>query len=344
MMQEMAPFWAGAQDHGGRVDWVALEALVGGRDRVASARHSDLIAVGVESARATAWLASGPRRTSGQVLTWTDDGYPAVLRKMNQPPPVLCVEGDLAALRGRGVGVVGSRTCTTYGRSVARRLGAALAQAGRVVVSGLARGIDAEAHIGALSCGRTVAVLGHGLAHTAPSSHRRLRDRIAHEAGALVSVWPDDMPPRPHTFPLRNAWISGLSEAVVVVEAGETSGALITARLALADGRDVFAVPGPIDAPSSVGCLRLLDEGAGVVTDVAGFVARLTGMGPPTVEGWLELLGRGCTIDEVSRRTGRPVTALLGELTRLELAGKVARTEGQRFLPLGTAAGSSVSD
>ncbi len=336
-MREMAPFWAGAQDHGGRVDWQRLEDVVGGRDRLALARQEDLVAVGVEAARAKAWMASGPRRTTGEVLTWADQAYPDALRKMNQPPPVLCVEGDVAALQGRGVAVVGSRTCTTYGRSVARRLGAALAQAGRVVVSGLARGIDGEAHVGALSCGRTVAVLGHGLAHTAPSCHRRLRERIARESGALVSVWPDDMPPRPHTFPLRNAWISGLSEAVVVVEAGETSGALITARLALADGRDVFAVPGQIDAPSAVGCLRLLDEGAGVVTDVAAFVQRLTGLGAPTVEGWLDMLGRGCTIDEVSRRTGRPVTALLGELTRLELAGKVARVQGQRFLPLGAA-------
>ena len=190
------------------------------------------------------------------VITVADSRYPAALRRTGSPPPVLCVEGSLDVLQRPAVAIVGTRDCTGYGRRVARRLAEQLAQGGRVVVSGLARGIDEEAHLGACDAGATVAVLGHGLGHTAPASHRGLRRRIVAQGGAMVSAWPDDVAPRPFTFPQRNAWISGLSDAVVVVEAGERSGALITARWASQDGREVFAVPGPVGAPASAGCLR----------------------------------------------------------------------------------------
>jgi DNA processing protein len=333
-MDVIEGFWAGAQDHGGTMDWVKLEQLVGGRAAVARAGRAELVAAGADPDRVLAWLRTPPRLTMGQALVWTDSRYPEALRRTLQPPPVLLVDGAVEALGPPGVAVVGTRACTAYGRVVARRLGAELARSGKVVVSGLARGIDGEAHLGAISAGRTVAVLGHGLAHTAPSSHRRLRQRIVEAGGAMVSVWPDELAPREWTFPKRNAWIAGLADAVVVVEAGSRSGALITAKCALAIGRDVFAVPGPVDSPASAGCLALLDDGAAIVTRVEDAVARLTGRTVAGTGSWLDLLGEGCTVDDLSRRTGRPVTAIVRELAQLEVEGRVARVSGQRFILL----------
>ncbi|HMV70327.1 MAG TPA: DNA-processing protein DprA, partial [Myxococcota bacterium] len=208
---------------------------------------------------------------------------------------------------------------------------AELARAGRVVVSGLARGVDAEAHAGALATGRTVAVLGHGLGFTAPRSHERLRGQILAAGGAMVSVWPDDLAPVPHTFPRRNVWIAGLAEAVVVVEAGERSGALITADAAAREGRDVYAVPGPIDQPASAGCNRLIEEGAGVIVDVASFVAAHAGAAVARADGWQAWVDQGAPVDEVARRLGRPVTEVIGWLTRGELDGTWVRLGGQRW-------------
>jgi DNA processing protein len=333
----MSGFWAGAQDDVGGVDWVGLAALVGGWGDLERADVDALVAAGVSVPRAQRWLGKPARASLGHVVTLADDAYPDALRRTRQPPPVLCVEGDLAALRGPGVAVVGTRDATGYGRAVARHLGHALATAGRVVVSGLARGVDGEAHLGALGAGRTVAVLGHGLGHTAPSSHRRLRARLAAEGGALVSVWPDDLPPRPHTFPQRNLWIAGLSEAVVVVEAGLRSGALITARWAAAEGREVFAVPGPIGAEASVGCLGLLEEGASVVVDVPSLVARLAGQAPPRGDALRELAASGASVDVLAQRLGRSVVDVLVDLGRLELQGELVRVEGNRWAPLSPA-------
>jgi DNA processing protein len=237
---------------------------------------------------------------------------------------VLFVEGPVAGIDG-GVAVVGTRQCTAYGRGVARHLGVALAAAGEVVVSGLARGVDAAAHRGALEGGRTVAVLGHGLLHTAPASHRRLREQILASGGSLVTGFHDEVAPRPHTFPIRNRWIAGLSRAVVVVEAAKRSGASITARLALEADRPVYAVPGPIAAPQSEGCLRLLAEGASVVVDVAGLVEQLSGSRPRSVGTWLEALFAGASVEEVARLLGRSTVELFTELTRLEVAGVVVR-------------------
>lgn len=330
-MERLEPFWAGAQEHGHGVDWTTLERIVGGRARVPEADVAALVTAGVRLDRAQAWLAARATETCGQVVTWVDLRYPEALRRTHRPPPVLMVEGDIGALQGPATAIVGTRAASRYGLTVARQLGAELARAGHVVVSGLARGVDAEAHEGAVGQGRTVAVLGHGLGFTAPQSHTRLRARIVEAGGAMVSVWPDDHPPRPHTFPRRNVWIAGLSDAVVVVEAGERSGALITADAAAREGRDVFAVPGPIDRESSLGCNRLIDQGAGVVTDVASFVARRAGVPVARREGWEAWVEAGTPVDEVARRLGRPVTEVIGWLTRGELEGTWVRVGGQRW-------------
>lgn len=325
-------FWEGARRFAGGADLPAMAAAAGGWEALVAGGEGLLVELGVEPRRAAAWCAARPSATRGRVLTLADPDYPPALRRTRSPPPVLFVEGAVEALRGRGVAVVGTRACTGYGRGLARHLGHALAGAGLVVVSGLARGIDGEAHRGALAAGRTVAVVGHGLGTTAPPSHARLRAEIVAQGGAIVSTWPDAEAPQPWHFPERNAWIAGLSDAVIVVEAPSRSGALITARHALAEGREVLAVPGPVGAPCSVGCLELLAEGSGVVVDVARTVQALGGR-PPSREDWLEGLFAGLGVDELARRTGRSVTELLAELARRELDGSVVRAAGGRYAP-----------
>ena len=156
-----------------------------------------------------------------------------------------------------------------------------------MVVSGLARGIDAHAHKATLGVGRTVAVLGHGLAHTSPRFNKGLRSDILENGGAIVSSWPDDVPPRPRFFPIRNRWISGLSDRVVVVEAPMRSGALITAGFAAEQGRGLAAVPGRIGSSESQGCLLLIERGAEMIVDVDRFVADRTASVAPERDEWL---------------------------------------------------------
>ncbi|MAG36565.1 MAG: DNA-protecting protein DprA [Dehalococcoidia bacterium] len=201
------------------------------------------------------------------VLTWLDeDRYPPLLRTIAAPPPVLYIRGELA----------------TEDRSVAAELAGDLASAGLTVVSGLARGIDGQAHRVALAHGgRTLAVLGHGLDTVYPAEHRALAAEIV-EHGALLSEYPPRVGPAPEHFPIRNRIISGLALATVVVEAGEASGALITARTAADEGRDVFAVPGPVISPLSRGCHQLIQEGAGLVNEAQDILAALNlHMAPP---------------------------------------------------------------
>lgn len=330
-MDTIDGFWAGAQDHGDGVDLEPLRQRLGSWDAVVAAGADGLMSIGVPWPDALAWARTPPRETLGAAITLAHPRYPEALRRTTCPPPVLCVEGSLDALSPPAVAVVGTRDCTRYGRLVARDLGAALAAAGVSVVSGLARGIDGEAHEGALAAGRTVAVLGHGLLHTAPASHRDLRARILDRGGAMLTAFPDGVPPRPHTFPRRNAWITGLASAVIVVEAGVRSGALITARLAGVEGREVFAVPGPIGAPTSEGCLRLLDEGASVVVSVASLVQRLTGQAARARPSLVEALVSGAPLDEVARRRGQSVAEVLAEATMLELRGEVTRLGERRW-------------
>ena len=202
------------------------------------------------------------------LLTIQDAGYPNRLRNIYDPPCLLYVRGRLPAFDDEAsIAVVGTRDCTPYGVSCAEKLGYGLAAGGAVVVSGLARGVDSAALRGALRAGGTVtAVLGNGLDVVYPPENQYLYEDVA-AAGALISEYPPGTPPEAKHFPVRNRIMSGLCLGTLVVEAPARSGALITAGTALEQGRDVFAVPGPIDAPASVGCNRLIRDGAGLVSD-----------------------------------------------------------------------------
>ena len=206
------------------------------------------------------------QRLDADILTIQDAGYPNRLRNIYDPPCLLYVRGRLPDDEA-SIAVVGTRDCTPYGISSAEKLGYGLAAGGAVVVSGLARGVDSAALRGALRAGGTVtAVLGNGLDVVYPPENRYLYEDVA-AAGALVSEYPPGTSPEARHFPVRNRIMSGLCLGTLVVEAPARSGALITAGTALEQGRDVFAVPGPIDAPASVGCNRLIRDGAGLVTD-----------------------------------------------------------------------------
>ncbi|MDD5706516.1 MAG: DNA-processing protein DprA [Kiritimatiellae bacterium] len=211
-----------------------------------------------------------------QLLTWADDGYPKQLREIFDPPLALYVSGDQAALNGTAVAVVGTRHPTHYGRECAHLFGFQLGGAGIVVVSGLARGIDTEAHRGALQAkGRTVAVLGGALDCLYPEENRDLAREIATQGGAVISEYPFGRQPDRQTFPMRNRIVSGLSAGVLVVEASLTSGTLITVDQALEQGRTVMAMPGRIDSVASQGCHKLLRSGARLVTSVEEVIEEL---------------------------------------------------------------------
>jgi DNA processing protein len=278
--------------------------------------------------------------------------YPAALATIDTPPHLLYVRGTLEAADAKAVAIVGSRHCTAYGRRVAERLATDLVRAGFVVVSGLARGIDGCAHRGALQAGgRTLAVLAGGLARVYPPEHKELAGQVA-AAGALLSEAAMGMEPMAGMFPARNRIISGLSRAVVVVEAAEKSGALITATHAAEQGRPVFAVPGPIDSPASGGTNALLRQGAVLCRGVEDVLEELEGIPAPVAPGqeaaaapagpppgldaeqlrvW-ELLGEGPRhVDELVQRLGLGVTQLSGMLLRLEMQKAVRRLPGNRY-------------
>ena len=208
------------------------------------------------------------QRLGYQILTLHDAAYPGRLENIYDPPCVLYVRGQLPAFDEEcAVAVVGTRDCTPYGVSVAEKFGYGLAAGGALVVSGLARGIDSAALRGALRAGgRTAAVLGNGLDVVYPKENRYLYEDVA-AAGALISEYPPGTEPSRGHFPVRNRILSGLCAATLVVEAPERSGALITANTALEQGRDVYAVPGPIDAPASRGCNQFIREGGVLVTE-----------------------------------------------------------------------------
>lgn len=272
-------------------------------------------------------------------LSRSDPDFPPLLGSIHDPPPGLFVRGDAApaTLRGPTVAVVGARACSPYGAQVARLLGRELAAASLVVVSGLARGIDGEAHRGALEAGgMTVAVLGCGIDRDYPAAHAALAARIR-SSGLAVSEYAPRVEPAPWRFPARNRIIAGLSAVTVVVEARERSGALITADLALEEGREVFAVPGEITSALSAGTNDLLRLGAAPllssvdVLELFGLAARqpeavdLTS----TADAVLARLRDGPTsADELVRSTGLDAGALASALTELELAGRAVAAGG----------------
>ena len=266
-------------------------------------------------------------------------GYPALLRELHDPPARLYLRGGPADLLDvPSVAIVGARSCSPYGAQVARELAREVAGAGAVVISGLARGVDGEAHRGALAAGGlTVAVLGCGIDRDYPRAHAQLAGRIA-VSGAVVSEYPPGVEPAPWRFPARNRIVAGLARATVVVEARERSGALITADFALELGREVFAVPGEITSALSAGTNDLIRQGA---TPLLGADDVLEALGlepsPPRVPDTLsdgartllETLSEAARgPDELGRLTGLESAALAAALTELELAGLVAGADG----------------
>lgn len=281
-------------------------------------------------------------------LDWSHSRYPAWLRMVPDPPPVLWVRGDLTVLEQTSVAIVGSRSASQYARQVARALAAGLADAGLIVTSGMARGVDGAAHEACLAAGgQTIAVLGTGVDIVYPHEHRELAARIA-ARGLLVSELPPGSPPYPGHFPKRNRIISGLSRAVVVVEASQKSGSLITARMALEQGREVMAVPGSVLHGRNSGAHALIKDGAMPVESAADILDALGLAGRPakgcadpgSPEGPLEaaLYEAGMTgidIDELKRQASGATDTLLGDLTRLELDGKAQRLAGGRYVWVG---------
>jgi len=318
-------------------------------------------------ARADAAIA----RASEQGITaipWTDAAYPPALATIVDPPPVLWMRGVAAAFERPAVAIVGSRAGSPYALAVAERLAADLSARGIVVVSGLARGVDSAAHRGALSGaadaadsgGSTIAVLGSGVDVIYPAEHKPLAREIV-GTGAIASELVPGTPPNPAFFPQRNRIISGLSRAVVVIEAGEKSGSLITARCALEQGRDVLAVPGNVLSGRNRGAHALLRDGAKIVETADDILEELgpwaaagrgeghsTGSGQPPganpayglraskgqADPVLACLtpGEPCDLDAISERSGLAPARLLPRLFELELRGLVGRAGGGRFV------------
>jgi DNA processing protein len=258
-------------------------------------------------------------------------GFPPLLRAIHDPPAGLFLRGasEPEILSRPAVAVVGARASSGYGASVARSLGRELAAAGLVVVSGLARGIDAEAHRGALDAqGTTVAVLGCGIDRDYPAAHAELARRVA-AAGLIVAEYAPGVEPAPWRFPARNRIVAGLCAATVVVEARERSGALITTDLAMEEGREVFAVPGEITSALSAGTNALLKLGAAPLTSAADVLASF-GLESATahVESSPLLECLPASADELVRRTGLGAGEIARALVELELEGRVAAYEG----------------
>jgi DNA processing protein len=271
-------------------------------------------------------------------LRKSDEAYPPLLLQIHDPPRALFVRGDteLSILASPAVAVVGARACSPYGAQVARMLGRDVAAAGAVVVSGLARGIDGEAHRGALEAGgATVAVLGCGIDRDYPAVHAELARRIC-DRGLVAAEYEPGVEPAPWQFPARNRIISGLAAVTVVVEAREKSGALITADFALEQNRSVFAVPGEITSALSRGTNMLIRDGAAPLTcsqdvlDELGLSATQTAIQlGPAAEALLErLMERPWTADELARATRLDPPHLAASLIELELAGVVAEAAG----------------
>jgi DNA processing protein len=317
----------------------------------AAASHGVLLstlaaACGLTESDVTGALASAAAMLSeaGRIgiepVPWYDARYPVLLSCIRDPPPVLWIRGNPAALARPVVAVVGSRAATDYARQVGERLGGELAERGIVVASGLARGVDSAAHSGCLGAGgETVAVLGSGLDRIYPAEHQDLAANICKQ-GVLVSELGPGAPPLPEHFPLRNRIISGISLAVVVVEASEKSGSLITARCGLEQGRDVMAVPGSVLSGRNRGSHSLLKDGAKVVESADDILEELgwwpsraekpgsgrAADGDPVV-GRMEA-GELYRLDELMALTGLEGPKLLPRLMELELQGRVATGPG----------------
>ncbi|MEO3435235.1 DNA-processing protein DprA [Inquilinus sp. CAU 1745] len=297
-------------------------------------------------------------RLGGRMIALCEPDYPPMLAAIEDAPPVITVLGDASLLSRPQVGIVGARTASTNGRRFAETLARDLGQEGMVVASGLARGIDAAAHAGALPTG-TVAVVGGGVDAVYPAENRALHERIAAE-GAIVAEQALGVQPKARHFPRRNRLISGLSRGIVVVEAALRSGSLITARMAAEQGREVFAVPGFPGDPRAEGGNRLIREGATLIRSAADVLEDLAGIGAsfaetggdygvdapdPAEPGALEQARSAVTgrlspsptpVDELVRDCQLSASAVLTALLELELAGRIERQPGNRVALVGT--------
>lgn len=344
------------------LDWIGLALAPGvGAVRWGALMREELGRTERERllARGRALVASGDvgalqhaaRRARLRILTPADPLWPTPLRALPDPPALLFLRGDAELLSAPQLAIVGARRASRRALEDARWLAADLASAGLVVTSGLALGIDGCAHQAALDAGgKTVAVLGSGLDRIHPRRHEGLAAAVA-RSGALVSEFVPGTPPLPEHFPRRNRIISGLSLGVLVVEAGERSGSMITARLAAAQGREVFVVPSVPRDRGAAGCLRLLKEGAVLVRDAQDVLDELgiglDGPAPampeatdglmPELQAVLDALdARGSLFEELLAVTGLDVAELSRRLTELELEGVLLR-DGERLLPAGAA-------
>ncbi len=278
------------------------------------------------------------------VLVPADPAFPTALTTIPDAPTLLFARGQIDLLVRDAVAIVGSRSHTRYGADACRFFAAGLARRGLAVVSGMARGLDAVAHAAALDAGgASVGVLGHGLGVVYPLSNHALFERMERD-GCLLTEFPPHERPKPGSFPRRNRLISGLARLTLVVEAREKSGALITVDRALAQGRDVLAVPGPITSPMSAGCNRLIQQGAksalglrdvleeyGLADDAVA-AARLPTDLLEAERRVLDLLDTDAAhVDDVARRLGAPPADALAVLTSLEIRGVVVQEPGKRF-------------
>jgi len=366
-MRDDLPFWvAFSRIPGiGRARLQLLEGHFGDLGRAWRADAAELRAAGLDARTVAQIVQRRPlispdkemerlHRLGVQAFTWHDPEYPPLLREIADAPPLLYVRGRPEALRTVAVAVVGTRRPTAYGRQVAAHLAEGLARAGVTVVSGLARGIDAIAHRACLEAGGvTVGVLACGLDRVYPPEHVPLARQVM-EAGALVSDYPLGTQPRSEYFFRRNRIMSGLSLGVLVVEGDTTSGALITAKWAVEQGRDVFAVPGPIYSPLSKGPHWLIQQGAKLVQDAEDIleelnVSAVTALQAPSapaaeapppreplegVEGKvLQLLGwEPRHVDEVCQLSGLPIATVTSTLAILELKGLVKQVGAMTYV------------
>jgi len=282
----------------------------------------------------------------GDIICFLDDGYPALLRNISHPPPLLYIQGEMKADE-KMVAIVGTRLPSAYGRVITRQIAGDVARAGITVVSGLAKGIDSEAHIGALEGGRTVAVLGSGLSNIYPRENKELAERIT-KSGAVISEFPMNAKPEAGHFPRRNRIISGLSYGVVVAEAPIGSGALITASHAASQGRDVMAVPGPVNARTSKGTNKLIKDGAYLVEDSEDVLTYLgfSERAPDYVEETMPTsfdetqqkifsvlsATEPVHIDDITRLTGLSSSVVSSALMEMELAGFIVHLGSMMFV------------
>jgi DNA processing protein len=279
-----------------------------------------------------------------KIIPFDSPYYPELLKKISDFPIVLYVKGSIKSTDKLSISIVGSRRCTRYGQSVAKKFSEAFASLGITIVSGLALGIDSEAHIGAINGkGRTIAVIGSGLDRVYPASNKKLAEKIWNGFGSVISEFPFGTEPRPFNFPFRNRIISGLTYGTLVIEAAKKSGSLITARLAAEQGRDVFAVPGNITSKMSEGTNALIKDGAIPVTepdDILSYISAFNGLFvkgkvvelSPDEQKIIESLENTSeTVSGISRKTGITEQQLISILTYMEVKGLIKRNGGRYF-------------